>query len=97
MRFPKRKIRSGGPRLPESKFNVRATIDSKVNEFDYSGIDVGDEGITLTALRPEGRAMIGDERVIVYSKGFYIDTDTEVVVVKIKDNKIFVEPKPESD
>lgn len=86
---------AGIKRLPNSQFNVKATIDGRVNQFDYSGIEVGDEGITLTALRPEGRAMIRDERVIVYSKGFYIDTDTEVVVVKIKDNKIFVEPRPE--
>jgi len=76
---------------------VRAEIDGHVNEFDYSNISVDDIGVTITALRPEGRAMINDERVIVYSKGFYIDTNQEVVVVKIKDNKIFVEPKEASD
>lgn len=80
-------------KMSDSRFNVKETIDSKVNIFDYAHISEGDEGVTLTALRPEGRAMIGDDRVIVYSKGFYIDTDTEIVVVKIKDNKIFVEPK----
>ena len=80
-------------RMADSKFNVKATIDGKVNTFDYSGFEIGDIGITLTALRPEGRAMIKDQRVIVYSKAFYIDTETEVVVVNIKDNKIFVEPK----
>lgn len=83
----------GLKRIDKSPFNVLAKIDSKVNEFDYSNIAVGDEGITLTALRPEGRAMINDERVIVYSKGFYIDTNTEIKVVRIKDNKIFVEIK----
>ena len=87
----------GIKRLPESKFNVKATIDSKVNIFDYSHIDIGAEGVTLTALRPEGRAMIGDERIIVYSKGFYIDPDIEIVVVQKKDNKIFVEPKQEDE
>ena len=37
--------------------------------------------------------MIKDEKVIVYSKGFYIDTDKAITVIKIKDNKIFVELK----
>ncbi len=83
----------GLKRMEKSKFNVKAVIDSKVNEFDYSNINIGDEGVTLTALRPEGNAMINDEKVIVYSKGFYMDSDTIITVVKIKDNKIFVEQK----
>lgn len=83
----------GLKRISKGKFSVHEAIDGKVNEFDYTGIEIGDEGLALTALRPEGRAMIKDKRVIVYSKGFYIDSDTNVVVVKIKDNKIFVEPK----
>ncbi|MCP4121891.1 MAG: hypothetical protein GY751_09075 [Bacteroidetes bacterium] len=83
----------GIKRLSKSKFNVRAEIDGHVNEYDYSNISERDEGVTVTALRPEGRAMINEERVIVYSKGFYIDTNQAIVVVKIKDNKIFVEPK----
>ena len=44
----------GLKRMENSKFNVRAIIDSKVNEYDYSNIEIGDEGVTLTALRPEG-------------------------------------------
>ena len=83
----------GFKRMENSQFNVKTVIDSKVNTFDYSHVQEGDEGVTLTALRPEGRAMINDERLIVYSKGFYIDEDTAIVVVKVKDNKIFVEPK----
>ncbi len=80
-------------RMENSKFNVKTAIDSKVNVHDYSHIKIGDEGVTLTALRPEGRAMINEERLTVHSKGFYIDTDIAIIVVKVKDNKIFVEPK----
>lgn len=80
-------------RLSRSEFNVRTEIDGRVNEFDYSRIQVGDEGVTVTALRPEGRAMINGDRVIVHSKGFYIDTNQPVIVVKVRENKIFVEPK----
>lgn len=80
-------------RLSRSEFNVRTEIDGRVNEFDYAHIQPGDEGVTVTALRPEGRAMINGDRVIVQSKGFYIDTNQPVIVVKVRDNKIFVEPK----
>ena len=83
----------GLKRMSNSKFTVKAAIDGKVNEFDYSHINIGDEGVTLTALRPEGKAIINDERITVFSKGFYIDTNMPVVVVNIKENKIIVEQK----
>lgn len=83
----------GIQRMSNGKFAVKTEIDGKVNEFDYSNIDVGDEGVTLTALRPEGKAIINDDRVTVFSKGFYIDTETPIVVTAIKNNKIFVEQK----
>jgi membrane-bound ClpP family serine protease len=80
-------------RIGNSKFTLNDAIDGKVNEFDYSGINIGDEGVTLTALRPEGNAIINDQKVIVYSKGAYIDSGKNVMVVSIKHNKIFIEPK----
>ena len=83
----------GLKRMSNSKFTVKSSIDGKVNEFDYSHINIGDEGVTLTALRPEGKAIINEERVTVYSKSFYIDTETAIVVVGIKNNKIFVDQK----
>ena len=83
----------GIQRMENSQFSVKATIDSKVNEFDYSNIDVGDEGTTITALRPEGKAYINDDRVTVFSNGEYIDPDSTIVVIKIVDNKIFVQTK----
>lgn len=83
----------GIQRMSNGKFTVKTEIDGKVNEFDYSHINIGDEGVTLTALRPEGKAIINDDRVTVFSKGFYMDTDTPIVVIAIKNNKIFVEQK----
>lgn len=83
----------GLKRIENSKFNVKTTLDGRVNEFDDFGIKIGAEGITLTALRPEGKALINDKRITVHSKGSYIDNDVAIEVVKIKDNKIFVDQK----
>lgn len=83
----------GLKRMSKSKFAVNEKLEGKVNEFDYSHINVGDEGITITALRPEGKAIINDDRVTVFSMEFYMDPETKIEVVKIKENKIFVKQK----
>jgi len=76
-------------RIGSSKFTLNDAVNGKVNEFDYSHINIGDEGVTLTALRPEGNAIINDQKVIVYSKGAYVDSNQTIVVASIKHNKIF--------
>lgn len=51
---------------------------------------VGDEGITISYLRPEGKAMINGNKVEVFSLGEYIEANKKIKVVKIAENKIFV-------
>ena len=58
---------------------------------DFTNFKLGDKGVTLTNLRPEGKAIFGDdERITVYSIGEFIDKDAHVTIVKIEHNKIFV-------
>jgi membrane-bound ClpP family serine protease len=83
----------GLKRISSSKFTLNDAVDGRVNEFDYSNINIGDEGVTLTALRPEGNAIVKDQKVIVYSKGEYVDAGKNIIVVNIKNNKIFIQPK----
>lgn len=47
-------------------------------------------GVTLTVLRPAGRAVIGDEILDVVTEGEYIPAGTDIKVVKIAGNKITV-------
>lgn len=83
----------GLKRLQESEFTVKEKIDSRVNDEDYSFVHPGDEGFTLSDLRPEGYAMIKDRKVVVSSKGEFLNSNSVVEVIKVKDNKIIVKSK----
>jgi len=51
---------------------------------------VGLEGLTITALRPAGTVVVGDERVDVVSEGSFIQKDKKVKVVKAEGSRIVV-------
>ncbi len=51
---------------------------------------VGETGKTLSALRPAGRAMIGDRKVEVVTQGDFIDEGTDVEVIDVRGNRIVV-------
>lgn len=83
----------GYKRIRSKKWALFETIDGKVNVEDISGFKIGEIGISITALRPEGLVIFNNEiRQTVYSLGEYIDKNSEVKIVKIDQNKIFVKP-----
>lgn len=51
---------------------------------------IGEEGMTLTALRPSGTALISDERLDVVSEGSFIEKGSKVKVVKVEGVRIVV-------
>lgn len=51
----------------------------------------GEKGTALTVLRPAGRAIIAGDKLDVLTEGDFIEEGSEVVVSRVKDNKIFVE------
>jgi membrane-bound ClpP family serine protease len=56
-------------------------------------VSVGDAGKTITRLAPMGQAVIEGESIEVKALEGMIDSNVEVVVVMIDDNKIYVKPK----
>ena len=74
-----------------SRFALKSSIDSKVNE-DPTGINIGDEGVTLSALRPIGKAEISKRTFEVKTLGSYVDAGKRVRIIQISTNQIFVEP-----
>lgn len=75
------------------KFSLNDVLEGRVNLSENESIRVDDEGVTVSNLKPNGKAMIKDNKVEVYSLGGYIDRNIPIKVVKIRENKIFVEPK----
>ncbi len=74
------------------RFALKSSIDSKFNEGNLAGIQVGEEGITISALRPMGKAEIRDKIIEVSTLGTFLPSGTKVRIVSIKNNKIYIEP-----
>lgn len=80
----------------ESRWNPFVLWDKQANSKGYTGGKdlsalVGMEGVTLTALRPAGTALVRGQRLDVSSLGDYVPKDTPVRVVKAEGSKIFVD------
>lgn len=74
-----------------SRFAVKNKIDGRVNELDTLGLEVGNIGVTISDLRPEGKAAFGDVIISIWSEeGKFISANQSVRIQKIADNKIFV-------
>jgi membrane-bound serine protease (ClpP class) len=82
--------------LPKSKAWKKFNIpEDQKRELGYSAVRertdlIGKRGKAITMLRPTGFAEIDGEKLEVYSESEYIIPDSEIVVVKVEGNKIFV-------
>jgi len=74
------------------RFALKTSMNGKVNEGALDNLKVGEEGITVSALRPFGKAELGGKLVEVTSMGNYVDTNTRIRIIKIMSNQILVEP-----
>jgi len=74
------------------KFSLKETIDGQVNIMESGKFNVGDEGITVTLLRPTGKVNFNNEMCEAFSIDDIIEPDITVKIVKIEQNKIFVKP-----
>lgn len=61
-------------------------IDKTLNMKDLSGYT----GRSLTVLRPSGKVKIRDYSYDAVSMGEYIDKDKEIIVVGVKNNRLYV-------
>lgn len=78
--------------LKSKKFALYDVVDGQVNQLEPGVLAVGDEGITLSYLRPSGKAEIKGLRVEVFSVGEMIPANIRITITKINGNKITVKP-----
>lgn len=76
-----------------NRFGLKDQIDGRVNEVNTLGINEGDEGKTLSALRPSGTVLISNIRVEAQSSGEFIDAGTKIIVTRVLPNKVMVKIK----
>ena len=75
-----------------NRFALKQSMDSKVNESKPLIVEVGDEGVALSTLRPMGKGEIRNQVMEVTSLGELVEADTAIRVIKIDKRKIIVEP-----
>lgn len=73
-----------------NRFGLKDTIDGKVNDIGALAILPGEEGRTLSALRPSGMILINGNKVEAATNGEMIDVGTKVIVVQSLPNKVIV-------
>lgn len=82
--------------LPENTmFNKLVLSESTDRSRGYTGADshdelLGSEGVTMTALRPSGTALLNDRRIDVVSDGDFIEKGARVKVVETANLKVVV-------
>jgi len=75
-----------------SRFANKSAMRSKVNEGSTASLKLGDEGTTLSALRPMGTVDFGSGQFEVKTLGDYIDVGTRVKIIHIGPGQIIVKP-----
>jgi membrane-bound ClpP family serine protease len=75
-----------------NKLSNKSAIKSKVNEGLTSHLAEGEEGITVSALRPIGTADFHGKIFEVKTNGEYVSNAIKIKIVKIRVNDILVEP-----
>lgn len=75
-----------------SRFALKGTSGSKVNEGLIQTLQVGDEGITSSTLRPIGKAEFNNKIVEVKTLGYYLEQGRRVKITNIHIHQIIVEP-----
>lgn len=75
-----------------SKFANKSTMKSRVNEGLNSSLRVGDEGTSISSLKPMGTVQFQAGRFEVKTLGDYVDVGTKVTIVHIQDAQIIVKP-----
>ncbi|GAB4487948.1 MAG: hypothetical protein OHK0045_09090 [Raineya sp.] len=72
------------------KFALNTENDTRLAQKALNYLEVGQEGITISALRPSGIAEFNGKRAEVQTFGELLDAGTNVKIIEIKGNEVFV-------
>jgi membrane-bound ClpP family serine protease len=74
------------------RFALKSSSDGKLNEGEMDQLTPGLEGVTVSALRPVGKAELLNRMCEVKTLGEYVDAGKRIKILKILSNQIIVEP-----
>lgn len=73
------------------RFSSKSVMEGRANVIE--NIKPGDEGMTLSRIRPMGSVLVNGIKVEAQSEGEGIEENKNVIVTKVLPNKIIVKPK----
>lgn len=82
-----------------SKLFTQSVLDTKLSSEEgflarkNPDALLGQEGITLTPLRPSGRILVGDQKLDAMSQGEFIESQAPIEIYEVSDGRILVRPK----
>ena len=74
------------------RFSLKSTSTSRVNEETLNAVTIGEEGVTVSALRPSGKAELDNKLYEVRTMGNYVASGIKIRVKQIQAHQIIVEP-----
>lgn len=75
-----------------NKFSNKSVMKTPVNEGLTAGLEIGKEGLSISSLKPIGKAEFDNKTYEVTSLGHFVEENKAVRIIKVERNKIFVEP-----
>lgn len=75
-----------------NKAMLHTQLEGKAPSLITENLTIGDKGVAISRLAPAGTALIGDVKCEVHTLGDFIDQGSEIVVIKVDQNKIYVKP-----
>lgn len=75
------------------RFGLSGKLEGKSVTTENLKVSEGDEVLAVSALRPSGTVMIGDQKAEAQTNGEFVDSGQTVIVIKILGNKLLVKPK----
>lgn len=72
------------------RFASKGVMEGAVNDEQELELHVGDEGLTISSLKPIGKASFNDEELEVRSLGEFIEEKQPVKIIEIDNRKIVV-------
>ncbi len=74
------------------RFSLKSSMTGKFNQDQNLSLKAGDKGMSISSLKPIGKALFDNEEVEVSSNGGYINENVEIEILRIESKKIFVQP-----
>lgn len=73
-----------------ARFANKSAVAGRVNEDVSIAVQIGDEGVAVSTLKPYGKAQFGDEVYEVKSLGDYVNVGTRLEVIQLQGSQIIV-------